>query len=268
MEFSVMHTAKRAIRRSALIGWLGLLGLTGLPAHLAQAAAPPERILPDTTIFLFKLNDVKSFRESFRNSQYGQLWNDPSLKDFRDELALKLEDATKALKERIGVSLKELFELPQGALAVAAIGRDDPNLPVAGAILADTGENEKKMLDILGRTTKQAEDAGAKISTESFNGLTLHVVQFPREGARERERREGQRQRESDAGSAPGLDQCRKPVLHRQRRRRHQGPGRPSRGPRQFARRDRAFCQDPGEDRVEPSPGDLVSRCQQARQSW
>ncbi|HKI16608.1 MAG TPA: hypothetical protein VKA15_01955, partial [Isosphaeraceae bacterium] len=118
----MIHTAKRAIRRSALIGWLGFLGLTALPAHPAQAAAPPERILPDTTIFLFKLNDVKSFRESFRNSQYGQLWNDPSLKDFKEELALKLEDSTKALKERIGVSLKErigvslkeLFELPQG----------------------------------------------------------------------------------------------------------------------------------------------------------
>jgi len=197
MEFSVIQTAKRAIRRSALIGWLGLLGLTGLPAHPAQAATPPERILPDTTVFLFKLNDVKSFRESFRNSQYGQLWNDPSLKDFKDELALKLEDATKALKERIGVSLKELFELPQGALAVAAIGgRDDPNFPVAAAILADTGENEKRMLDILGRTTKQAEDAGAKTSTESFNGLTLHVVRFPqKEQVKDKEEKEKEKEK-------------------------------------------------------------------------
>ena len=109
-----MQTAQRAIRRLAFIGWLGLLGMTGLPAHLAQAAAPPERVLPDTTLFLLKLNDVKSFRESFRSSQYGQLWNDPGLKDFRDELAVRLEDASKALKERIGVSIKELLELPQG----------------------------------------------------------------------------------------------------------------------------------------------------------
>ena len=82
-----MQMAQRAIRRLAFIGWLGLFGLTGLPAHLAQAAAPPERVLPDTTLFLLKLNDVKSFRESFRSSQYGQLWNDPGLKDFRDDLA-------------------------------------------------------------------------------------------------------------------------------------------------------------------------------------
>jgi len=199
MEFSVMHTAKRAIRRSALIGWLGLWALTGLPGRPVQAAAPPERILPDTTIFLFKLNDVKSFRETFRNSQYGQIWNDPALKEFRDELALKLEDATKALRERIGVSLTELFELPRGSLAIAAIGRDDPNLPVAAAILADTGENENKMLEILGRTTKQAGVAGAKVATETFNGLTLHVVQFPQqEPEKDKEKAKDKDEKEKD----------------------------------------------------------------------
>ena len=73
-----MHTAKRAIRRLALVGWLGVSGLAGLSAHLAQAATPPERVLPDSTIFLVKVKDVKGFRESFRRSQYGQLWNDPA----------------------------------------------------------------------------------------------------------------------------------------------------------------------------------------------
>ena len=109
-----MHTAKRAIRRLALIGWLGLFGLTGLSAHLAQAAAPPERVLPDSTIFLFKLNDVKSFREAFRGSQYGQLWNDPAFKDFRDELGQKLEDAVQDAQGADRRQLKELLELPKG----------------------------------------------------------------------------------------------------------------------------------------------------------
>ncbi len=99
-----MHTAKRAIRRLALIGWLGLFGWTALSLQLAQAAAPPERVLPDSTIFVLKLNDVKNFREAFRGSHYGQLWNDPAMKDFKDDLVQKLEDATKAVKEKLGVS--------------------------------------------------------------------------------------------------------------------------------------------------------------------
>ncbi len=184
-----MLTPKRANRPLALIGWLGLLAGTGLTANLAQAAVPPERILPDSTVFLLKLNDTKSFREAFQSSQYGQLWNDPALKDFRVELAEKLDDATKGLKERIGITFKELLEIPQGSLTIAAIATEpapgdakpnDPAKPgIAGALLADTGENQKKMLDVLDRSSKQAEGEGAKVSTESFNGLTIHVVQFP-----------------------------------------------------------------------------------------
>ena len=142
---------------------LGLVAALGLPIQQAQAAAPPERILPDTTVFMIKLNDAKSFREAFRASQYGQLWNDPALKDFRDELGQKLADATKDLNEKIGVSVSDLIELPQGTLAVAAIAKDPAreeaaasSLPVDVVLLADAGENEKKMLDVLERATKQA----------------------------------------------------------------------------------------------------------------
>ena len=113
-----MFMAQRAIHRLAVIGWLGLFGLTGLSANVAEAATPPERILPDNTILFLKLNDVKAFGEAFRGSQYGQLWNDPGLKDFKEDLAQRLEDASKTLKERIGVSIKELLELPRGALSL------------------------------------------------------------------------------------------------------------------------------------------------------
>ena len=108
-----MHMAKRAILRLALVGWLGLSGFSGLTANLAQAAAPPERVLPDSTVFLVKVADINALRESFRQSQYGQLWNDPALKDFRDDIAGKLKDTSNTLKEKIGVTLRELFDIPQ-----------------------------------------------------------------------------------------------------------------------------------------------------------
>ena len=147
-----MRTAKIAIFRWALIGCLGLVPILGLPVQQAQAAAPPERILPDTTVFMLKLNDAKAFREAFRGSQYGQLWNDPALKEFREELGQKLAEASKDMKEKIGVSISDLLELPQGTLAVAAIAKDAAredgratSLPVEVVVMADAGENEKKI---------------------------------------------------------------------------------------------------------------------------
>ncbi len=181
-----MQMAQRAIRRLALIGWLGLLGMAGLPTRPAQAAVPPERVLPGTTLFVLKVNDVKSFRESFSSSQYGRAWNDPGMKDFREDLAGRLEDTSKAVKDRVGVSLKELLEIPQGALCVAVIGRDDPKQSTAGVLIADAGENQKKLEEVLDRASKQAEEAGAKVSKESFSSLTLHIVEPPKEGANPR----------------------------------------------------------------------------------
>ena len=92
-----MHTAKRAIRRLALIGWLGLFWPDGSVRRTsAQAAAPPEAILPDSTIFLFKLNDVKIVPRGVPRQPVRPALERPGLKDFRDDLVQKLEDATKA----------------------------------------------------------------------------------------------------------------------------------------------------------------------------
>jgi hypothetical protein len=150
-----------------------------LSAKFAQAAAPPERVLPDSTVFLIKVNDVNALREAFRQCQYGQLWNDPALKDFREDLWGKLKDASNTLKDKVGVTLEELFDLPQGGLAIAAVQLDDPKLPIALAIIADAGKNSTRMADVLEKSTKQAGDSGSKVSTEPLAGGTIHIIQPP-----------------------------------------------------------------------------------------
>ncbi len=172
-----MRTTIRAMQRLALVGGLWLVGTAGLPIP-ARAGAPSERVLPDSTVFMFKINDVKQFREGFRGSHYGQLWNDPSLKDFRDDLTQRLKDAARPLKEKIGVDLGELMELPQGPLTLAVLGRDDPKFPLGIVVMADAGANKSKMTDVLKKLAKQAEETGAKASEETFNGLTLHILRM------------------------------------------------------------------------------------------
>jgi len=175
----VRYTANRAIGRLGLIVWLGILGLAALPQSSAMAAAPPERVLPENTVLLFKINSAKEFRDSFRQSQYGQLWNDPNLKEFKDELSHKIDEASKSFRERIGMSIGEILAIPQGCVGIAAIYREEAKSPLSFAVLADAGENAKKMEDLLDRASKQSEDSGAKVTTESFSGMTLHIIQPP-----------------------------------------------------------------------------------------
>jgi hypothetical protein len=171
--------AKQAILRLALVGWLGLSCLSGLTTNLAQAAAPPEKVLPDSTVFLLKIADVKALRESFQQSQYGHLWNDPALKDFREDISARLKETSNNLKDRIGVTLEELLDLPQGGLSIAAVVQDDPKLPVALAIIADAGKNAERMAEVMNRSSKQIEQAGGKVATEAFQGGTVHIIQPP-----------------------------------------------------------------------------------------
>ena len=183
-----MRNPMRAALRLALTGWLGLAGLS-LVAAQGRAAAPPEKILPDSAIFFLKVNNAAGLREAFRQSQFGQLWNDPELKPTREDLSAKLQDASKSLKEKVGVSLRELFELPEGAVAVAALAKDDDN-PVALVLTADAGKNDKAMADVLAKATKQSEQSGgAKVSREEFKGQTLHVIQPPKPDKKGKRRR-------------------------------------------------------------------------------
>lgn len=162
-----MPKAKGAILRLALVGCLGLTGL-GMRADLAAAATPPEQVLPDSTLFFLKINDVPKFREAFRGTSYGQLWNDPALADLRADLAEKIKPTSDAMKEKVGVTLAELAELPKGAVAVAALaGGDDAKPTVTLAVIADAGSNASKLAEVLTRSN-QAPAAGRNPGTRSW----------------------------------------------------------------------------------------------------
>lgn len=184
MEFDLengvlsMRNPMRAALRLVLAGWLGLAGLS-LVAVEGRAATPPEKVLPDSTIALLKINNAAALRDSFKQSQFGQLWSDPSLKAWRDGLAEQVAEAGKSLKSKIGVTYKELLDLPQGPASIAVLRRDDPKLPIAVVISADAGKNAATMAGVLEKASKQAEGGGAKIATESFKGANLHVIQPP-----------------------------------------------------------------------------------------
>jgi hypothetical protein len=174
-----MHTPMRAAFRLALTGWLGLAGLSLMTAQ-GRAAEPPEKIHPDSAILFVKVNNAAGLRESFRQSQLGQLWSDSALKAFKEDMASRLESSSKSMKEKLGVSMRELLNLPQGAVTLAVLPKDDPTAPFSIVVTADAGKNTTALTDVLTRATKEGEDAGAKVSKEEFKGTTLVTIQPPK----------------------------------------------------------------------------------------
>jgi len=177
----LIRTPLRAALRFALSGCLGLAAVSSL-ASLSHAAVDPEKVLPDSTLFFFKVKNVAEFREGFGQSQFGQLLADPAIKPLKDSIAEKLGSASKSLKEKLGVTIDELLSLPQGPAHVAIVSKTGGKIPIAVLITADAGKNEKTMTDVMVKSTKQAEEANAKVGTESYKGLTLHIIQPPKDG--------------------------------------------------------------------------------------
>ena len=177
----MIRTPLRAALRFALSGSLGL-AIVAASAPAGHAAVEPEKVLPDSTLFFFKVKNAAEFRDGFAQSQFGQLLADPAVKPLKDDVLKKLEQQSKALKDKFGVTLDELVKLPQGPVHVAIVTKTGGRVPIAVLATADAGKNEKAMTDFMVKATKQAEEANAKVGTESYKGLTLHVVQPPKDG--------------------------------------------------------------------------------------
>ncbi len=175
-----MRIPLRAACRLAVTGWFALAGLLLVVAQ-GRAATPPERMLPDSTVAFVKLQNAAALREAFGQSQLGQLWNDPAVKVWKDEILARVDSESKTLKEKIGVTYRELFELPQGPTAIAFLKHADPQIPIVLLVIADAGSKAAKMSEVLTKATKQGELNGSKTSTETFRGVTIHVIQPPKE---------------------------------------------------------------------------------------
>jgi hypothetical protein len=174
-----MRIPKRAAFRLALTGGLGLAVLA-LAAPQGRAEEAPEKAHPGSTVLFAKVNNAAGLREAFRQSQFGRLWADPALKPFREDLASRLDERGKTMKQTLGVGLRELIELPQGAASIAVVAKDQGDAPFAVVLTADAGKNAAAMTGVLTRATEQGEKAGAKISKEQFKGQTLYVIQPPK----------------------------------------------------------------------------------------
>ena len=170
-----MRIPSRAASRLALSGGLGLAALLSAVAP-AGAAVAPEKTLPGTTLAFAKAPNAADLRAAFRKSQVGQLFDDPAMKPLRDDVAAKMEDGSKALKEKIGVTIPELLELPQGAAWVAIQSRGRPQGPRRHAAVGR--RRQERQGD--GRGHGQGDQAGRgrrrQDLEEKFRDQTLHVI--------------------------------------------------------------------------------------------
>src|SRR5262245_9690338 len=130
---------------------LGVLTLL-LASHLATGAdvPPPDKLLPADILGVLTIPEYAKSRTAFNQASLVQLWNDPSMKAFREKFTGKFSSTVVApLEKEFGIKFSDYSGLAQGqvSLAISANGPKNPEgEPDLGVVLLVDARNQSAQL--------------------------------------------------------------------------------------------------------------------------
>ncbi len=171
----------RAIAASAL-----MLSCLSVQAQTAVATkVTSDKILPQDTYLYLSVPDVAAMKEFMTESSLGQLWNDPSLAEFKEEVRAAIDDDLQdkllTFQDQIGLSLEEVLSIPTGEVSLAVSAGSGNTM---GAVFfLDYGTHEAELQDLLDK----AVDGLSQIpqltqQQESFAGTAITMFDIDHGG--------------------------------------------------------------------------------------
>lgn len=143
--------------------------------------------LPDNTKGYFAIPDVDELSDSWSKTQYGHLFDDPVMKpftdDFRDQILRRLDQTG----IRMGVSLRDLDEIANGAVCVGVVEPKTGTQKHALVLIVDTTDRDKNVGELLDKIDKNMEERKATSETREIGGNEFRVFEVPvKRGSRKR----------------------------------------------------------------------------------
>jgi hypothetical protein len=153
----------------ALCAFTLLLPSRMLPAE--DAKIPIEQILPDRTLVLVSIPDVRELKSRFAETVWSDFLNDSEIKPLRDKLVKLFEKSTKDLERELGIGLPKLLEIPQGevSFAVSRLARGKLGLLLS----IEYGDDSTTLDRLLGEMEKKFEDNRFTSDKQEIEGVTV-----------------------------------------------------------------------------------------------
>ena len=156
-----------------------LLFIVALAFHVnaasPHAASPPaDQIFPDSTKGFLSIRNLDEFGEKWGKTQMGQLWNDPLMANFQQEIQRQL---TENIEQTFGLTLEGITSLPTGELAFGMIAVPSQ---IPGYVLTmDVAGQRAEANEYLANLTQRLITAGVRRTTETYRGQQISVLTFP-----------------------------------------------------------------------------------------
>ena len=163
--------------------------LSGLPLFAqttATAKVISDTILPRDTYMYMSLPDVKAVNQAIKSSSMGELWNDPSLDEFKEDVLdafqNEMQDMMADFQDVSGMTFEEALALPSGEISVAISAAG--NSAVGAVLFFDVGDNEARVQPLLEKAaTAFSNEPDFLQANASYGGVAItgFEIQYPGE---------------------------------------------------------------------------------------
>lgn len=162
--------------------WLAFVTvlLPSLTLRAEDEAVPTDRLLPPDVSVYVSVPDVDELKARWAKTAFGQLTQDSSFEPFKAEITKALEGVSSAIEQELGVSLKDLLQVPSGEFAFAVL--TPPGKKMSAVMFLDFGDNEKTVDSLMEKAEKALEENGAESSDEEIDGTQITTWTFKKEG--------------------------------------------------------------------------------------
>ncbi len=162
--------------------WTLILPVTALAfaaTPLAQADTPASWV-PTDAVVLVEVPDFPKFMEHWKKTSFHRIFNDPQMKKLTAGITGEFDTFLQDGVAKLGLeSVDQLMVEPTGGAAFVlklkmVAGVDEPT-PLM-AVVADWGENDPKLQNLLKQAVAKATESGGTKTTTDFDGVTITTL--------------------------------------------------------------------------------------------
>ncbi|VAX37510.1 hypothetical protein MNBD_PLANCTO02-493 [hydrothermal vent metagenome] len=173
--FSQLH--KTPLRKIVVCHLLTLLVMVSLLAGQSLQAAdatPSDKLLPPNVYGYISFPNISVMKNSFEKSSGQELLTDKAFADFRVDIEKKIAELSVQVKKNLGVSLKDLADIPSGEVAIAFLQTSEGN-PALLALL-NFGESRKTVDKLIAKAvTSIKKNENVTPSEENVDGTKIQI---------------------------------------------------------------------------------------------
>jgi hypothetical protein len=149
--------------------------LSTISAPLFAARPTAARLLPENTVMMFSVGNVRVLAEKFMNTNLGRMSQDPQLKPLFETLYGSLNETVDAMKAVIGLSLSDIVALPQGEITYAFVATEEH--PLACVFIFDAGDQIANARTLVNLFKKSLNDSDRKVREETIGDVLCTIYE-------------------------------------------------------------------------------------------